>query len=160
MRLPIQFEPELDLAFAGLRGARKLAGGGNHIAGAIQHLGLGSLEIRPVEEVESFRTKLQSKSFTPQGPILEQREVIIFQAGTAQSVASQISQLPQGWPGETLRLNVVRRIAGINGIHRATGERIEIGPLPAGTAADAAVAGASPVGLNGDGERSARSRGE
>ena len=58
-RLPVQLEPKLYLPFAGLRGAGKLAGGGDHIARAIEDLGFWRLEIGLVEQVESFYPDLE-----------------------------------------------------------------------------------------------------
>lgn len=69
--LPIQFQPELDLAFARLRRTGELARVWNQSARSIEDLYFRTLKIRFVEQIESFRPELQPHPFTEEEPVLE-----------------------------------------------------------------------------------------
>src|SRR5713226_2149060 len=148
--LPSQFESKLYLPFGRLRGGRKPTGCQNRVAFTIEHLHFRRLIIGVVEEVKEFSSKLQPHAFTPKGPVFEKGKVKLLQAWTAQRVASQIPQCSEGWKREALpldntcgrvghRLEIVRRLAGIDRVRRAAGRGIEIRPLSTGAAPDSAI---------------------
>src|SRR5215472_6670371 len=113
-----------------------------------------------VEQVERFGAELEPCAVTEQGKILEQREIILLQSRAAQRIAAQIPQRAKRGPGKALGTNVIRNIPGVGRVWCAAGSGIEVRTLPAGSATNAAVAGARPIRLDGHGERRSRPRRE
>src|SRR6266853_839311 len=155
---PIQFQRKLNLPFTRLRGTGQLAGVGNHVSGAIEDLRLGGLKVRPIEQVKRFCAKLKFHSLAPQGEVLDHGKIEVLEARATQRVSSQVPQLSEGRPGETFGPDIVRRVPGVDGIERTSGQGTKIRPLSSGSASDAAVPGSSPVRLESDAKGGARSR--
>ena len=70
-----------------------------------------------IQRIEQFNPKLNVDSFVVDVIVLEQRHVKIIETGSDGDISSAIAQSGgRLWRDETLRLDVVSRVAGIHGI--------------------------------------------